>query len=69
KGVPVYWGHGTEDELIPIEHARHDVERLRTAGVDVSFCEAEVGHKVGVECTRGLKTWFEDHFPSATAAA
>lgn len=66
RGVPVYWGHGTEDELIPIEHARRDVDRLRAAGVDISFCEAQVGHKVGVECTRGLKTWFEDHFPIAT---
>lgn len=63
KGVPLYWGHGTQDELISIDHARSDVERLRSEGVDVSFCEAEVGHKVGVECTRGLKTWFEDHFP------
>jgi phospholipase/carboxylesterase len=65
RGVPVYWGHGTQDELIPIEHARRNADRLQASGVDVSFCEAEVGHKVGVECTRGLKTWFADHFPSA----
>ena len=65
RGVPVYWGHGTQDELIPIQHARKDVDRLAEAGLDISFCEADVGHKVGVECTRGLKTWFEDHFPSS----
>jgi phospholipase/carboxylesterase len=69
RGIPLYWGHGTEDELIPIERARLNVERLREAGVDVDFCEAEVGHKVGVECTRGLKTWFEDNFPMAAAAS
>jgi len=65
RNVPVYWGHGTQDELIPIEIAHRDLERLRQAGIDISFCEADVGHKVGVECTRGLKTWFEDHFPVA----
>jgi phospholipase/carboxylesterase len=69
RGVPVYWGHGTQDELIPIEHARRDVDRLQASGVDVSFCEAEVGHKVGVECTRGLRTWFEDHFPFTAGPA
>jgi phospholipase/carboxylesterase len=69
RGIPVYWGHGTQDELISIDHARNNAERLLAAGVDVSFCEAEVGHKVGVECTRGLKSWFEDHFSIAAGSS
>lgn len=55
--IPVYWGHGLQDELVPIERARRDVDRLKEQGADVHFCETDVGHKLGIECTRGLKTW------------
>jgi phospholipase/carboxylesterase len=57
SGLQIYWGHGLRDDQIPIERARSDVERLRGAGVTVHFCEADVGHKLGVECARGLRTW------------
>lgn len=57
RSAPVYWGHGTEDQLVPIERAREDVRRLLDNGVEVHFCEANVGHKLGIECTRGLRTW------------
>ena len=55
--LPVYWGHGTQDDQVPVEGARRDVARLRQAGVDVSYCEADVGHKLGAECLRGLSSW------------
>lgn len=61
--VPVYWGHGTQDDQVPIERARRDVERLREAGVDVTYCEAEVGHKLGADCLRGLRGWLGRGFP------
>lgn len=63
RHIPIFWGHGTQDSLVPIEAARADVERLRQAGAAVQMCEAEVGHRVGVECMRGLKRWWLDHFP------
>jgi phospholipase/carboxylesterase len=59
RQVPVYWGHGAQDDLVPIGRARRDVQTLRAASVDVTYCEAEVGHKLGVGCLRGLKTWLE----------
>jgi predicted esterase len=62
SGMPVYWGHGTQDTRIPIEEARGDVERLWAAGARVEMCEADVGHRVGVECMRGLHQWWEAHF-------
>lgn len=57
--VPIFWGHGSHDDLVPIERAREDVNRLLDSGVEVHFCEAEVGHKLGIECTRGLKQWIQ----------
>jgi phospholipase/carboxylesterase len=61
-GLPVFWGHGTLDTRVPIERARSDVGRLRRVGAAVQFCEAEVDHRVGVECMRGLRRWWLAHF-------
>jgi predicted esterase len=58
SGLPVFWGHGTRDERVPISRARQDLERLRAAGAEVTYCEADIGHKLGVECLLGLRAWF-----------
>jgi len=55
--LPVFWGHGRQDELIPVARARADVERLTSAGAAVTYCEADVGHKLGAECLKGVRTW------------
>ena len=62
-GLPVYWGHGTRDDRVLITRARRDARRLRQAGADVTLCETDVGHKLGVECLRGLKIWLRQRFP------
>lgn len=64
KGIPVYWGHGTRDAFISIDVARLDAERLRQEAVPITFCEADVGHKLGAECMKGLRSWFRTEFPA-----
>jgi len=64
KGIPVYWAHGTKDTFIPIDMARSDADRLRRAEVPITYCEAEVGHKLGTECFKNLKSWLQDEFPA-----
>jgi phospholipase/carboxylesterase len=59
-GVPVFWGHGLRDELVPIERARRDAARLEGAGAAVTFCEAQVGHKLGAECLKGVRRWLAE---------
>jgi predicted esterase len=59
RDMPIFWGHGSQDQTITAESARQDVDRLRQLGAQVQYCEADVGHKVGVECMRGLKGWLE----------
>lgn len=58
--LPVFWSHGRLDELIPVVRARRDVERLTAARAHVTYCEAEVGHKLGAECLKGVRTWLAD---------
>jgi predicted esterase len=60
RGKPVFWAHGLRDDKVPVELARADARRLSEAGAHVEFCESDVGHKVGVECLRGLKVWLAD---------
>ncbi len=61
-GLPVFWGHGTRDELIPVTVARNDVARLRAVGAQVQYCEADVSHKLGMACLRELKQWIPARF-------
>jgi predicted esterase len=35
--TPVFWGHGTGDEKVPLQLGRKSVECLRSIGVDVSW--------------------------------
>ena len=62
SGIPVYWGHGTRDAFISIDVAKSDAERLRQEAVPITFCEADVGHKLGAECLKGLRSWFGTEF-------
>jgi phospholipase/carboxylesterase len=60
SGLPVFWSHGRQDTLVPIEEAREEVERLRAAGARVTFCEANAGHKVDRACWQRLRTWLRE---------
>lgn len=57
-GKKVFISHGANDELVPVSRARQAVLFLRDAGADVTYCEAEVGHKLSADCFRGLEVFF-----------
>jgi predicted esterase len=44
--------------MVSIERAQQEVSLLENAGAQVSFCEAEVGHKVSADCLRALQSFF-----------
>jgi phospholipase/carboxylesterase len=62
RGSHVFWGHGLRDDFVPIARAREDVTRLKSIGAEVHYCETDIGHKLGVECARGLDLWLSDRF-------
>jgi len=59
EGKPYFVAHGTQDNLVPFERARQSIELLEQAGAQVTFCEAEVGHKVSADCLRGLEAFWD----------
>jgi phospholipase/carboxylesterase len=57
----VFVTHGTQDDLVPVEKARRTVELLQRAGSEVTYCEAEAGHKLSAPCFRALEAFFSKH--------
>ena len=58
-GKEFFVAHGTQDQLVPFERARGSIELLEKGGARVTFCEAEVGHKVSSDCLRALEDFFK----------
>lgn len=59
-GKRFFVAHGTQDELVPFERARSSIELLEKGGAQVTFCDAEVGHKLSADCLRALEAFFEE---------
>ena len=57
-GKQMFVAHGTQDNLVPIDRARASMALLEQAGARLTYCEAEVGHKVSADCLRGLEAFF-----------
>ncbi len=58
EGKPFFVAHGTQDERVSIEEARHSIRLLEQAGARVTYCEDDVGHKVSAGCLRSLEAFF-----------
>ncbi len=58
RDLPVLIAHGTQDETVPVAMARTAQTVLAGAGATVTYCESEVGHKLGANCLRAFKEFF-----------
>ena len=57
--IPVFIAHGTKDETVPVTMAHAAKAALSAAGVDVQYCEADTGHKLGANCFAQLAHFFK----------
>lgn len=57
KGILIT--HGTKDQNVPFQLARDAASILATAGAAVQFCQDELGHKLGPNGSRSLRTFFK----------
>ncbi len=53
-----YIAHGTDDEMVSFQKSIELKEYLERAGAHVQFCKEDIGHKVGRECLKNLKIFF-----------
>ena len=54
-GLPVLIGHGSEDEVVPVNYARRARAVLENAGLDVEYHEYPMGHQVAMEEAEAVK--------------
>ena len=57
RGRSIFVAHGTQDQMVPVERARHTVELLQRAGAQVRYCESEIGHKLSAEGLKQLENY------------
>lgn len=58
NGLPVFIAHGTQDETVPVARARQAKNILEAGGAQVRYCESEIGHKLGANCSTELAQFF-----------
>jgi len=57
-GVKVYISHGAKDKIVPVEKGKEAARFFDANGAEVTFCESDVGHKLSVDCFKGLEVFF-----------
>lgn len=56
-GYPIFWGHGTEDEVLPWQMGAKAVEHLQSMGAEVRFHTYPMGHSICLEEMADLRGW------------
>ena len=56
-GKPVFWGHGTADQVLPIRHGREARDFLQAAGVDLSYHEYPMAHQISQRERQDVAEW------------
>ena len=46
--------------MIPLDRARASMALLEQAGAQVTYCEDDVGHKLGANCRHALEKYLLD---------
>ena len=58
KNKDFFIAHGSQDEIIPINKASESAKWLEEHQANVTFCEANIGHKLSADCFKGLGNFF-----------
>jgi phospholipase/carboxylesterase len=58
-GLPVLIGHGSEDDVVPVNYARRARRLLEDAGLDVTYSEYPMGHQVAGEEADAVREFLE----------
>jgi len=59
KGLPVFAGHGTMDQVIPIDYGRKIVSFWESLPVNLDHHEYAMGHEINQEELTHIQNWFE----------
>lgn len=58
-GKHFYIAHGRNDDVIPFSLAETATALLTSSGASVQFCPSDAGHKLSLDCLKGLREFLE----------
>lgn len=58
-GLPVFIGHGEDDDVVPVNYARRARRVLEEAGIDVEYHEYPMSHQVAAEEAGDVKAFLQ----------
>ncbi|MBX5467499.1 MAG: dienelactone hydrolase family protein [Firmicutes bacterium] len=58
-GLPIFWGHGLNDPVLPFAWGEQAARRLKELGAAVEFRSYAAAHAVTAEEVRDLRAWLE----------
>jgi len=64
RAIPVFFGHGTADPIVPLARARASRDQLEALGCSVDFREYPMPHSVCPEEIRDLRAWLGKVLPA-----
>jgi phospholipase/carboxylesterase len=59
KGLPIFWGHGRHDPMIPFATAQTGVAALRAAGADVATFDYPMAHTIAPKELDDWRNWLD----------
>lgn len=59
KGVPIFWGHGTHDPMIPFATAQTGEAAVRAAGADLTAFDYPMTHTISPQELDDLRAWLD----------
>ncbi len=54
RPIEIFIGHGSSDQIVPVEKANKGITLLREFGYFPKFCITDVGHRLGSDCFKAL---------------
>jgi phospholipase/carboxylesterase len=60
RGLPIFYGHGTEDEILPLAVAEQSKALLEQKGYDVTWRTYPMGHSVCLEELEDISQWLKE---------
>jgi len=55
--IPVFMAHGTDDQMIPFEHAQQAIRRMQSHGLNLEWHTYAMGHSVAPEEIQAIARW------------
>jgi Predicted esterase len=62
RSVPLFIGHGSQDPIVPVALGEASMEKLRSAGFDVTWQTWPMPHAVCAEEIQAVDAWLERRF-------